>query len=303
MSQKPPTLLLGSNTGSPNGSSSTEVLGRLIRVSMIGLRISQLSPNVLPYFPAPWLCYGQRLLLSICDSILHRYPKLLSSMDHASFPPEILKQDKGPQLVVITWVFASLAFVVVSIKTWTRFRILHQSGLEDLFVFLAWVSIDARRRSEKGSSSDCPKVLSLVFGAILTASVQAGLGKHTFAIELDAVVKTIKLYSISMPFGILSVSLPTISLAIILDNITAPTRRRRWLLFSLPALNVIIKITNVILIFTTCPPARTLQDLEPLSRCFSGHVVIDYIYFTTCTSISYSLMYSLLQDTGRLIHF
>lgn len=51
----------------------------------------------------------------------------------------MLDEDRGPQLVIIIWIFAFLASAVLCIKVWTRFKILHQSGIEDIFVFLAWV--------------------------------------------------------------------------------------------------------------------------------------------------------------------
>lgn len=67
---------------------------------------------------------------------------LLAGMDPATISPTLLKQDKGPLLVIIIWFFASLALVVVSIKVWTRLKVLRKPGLEDLFVLLAWVSVE-----------------------------------------------------------------------------------------------------------------------------------------------------------------
>ncbi|KAL8898810.1 MAG: hypothetical protein Q9207_006523 [Kuettlingeria erythrocarpa] len=181
-------------------------------------------------------------------------------MGSASMAPAKDNQDIGPQLVIIVWVFASLSLVVVSIKTWTRFRILHKSGLEDLFIFLGWV-------------------LSLVYAAVLTASVRAGLGEHPYALEVEALVRTVRLYAIAIPFGNLSVSLPTISLAIILDDITVPTDRQRWLLFGVPCFTALVKVVDVILICTTCAPLSKPENLQPDTKCFSGNVVINFVYF------------------------
>ena len=62
-------------------------------------------------------------------------------MDPSVLPPDYLKQDRGPLLLRVIWIFASLAFTVVCCKTWTRFKVLHKSGLEDVFVLLGWVSL------------------------------------------------------------------------------------------------------------------------------------------------------------------
>lgn len=61
-------------------------------------------------------------------------------MDVSYFPPEFSKQDRGPSLVIVIWVFAALSLSVVSIKVWTRMKILHRSGIEDLFIFSGWAS-------------------------------------------------------------------------------------------------------------------------------------------------------------------
>ena len=64
---------------------------------------------------------------------------LLIRMDPSKVSPDILQQDKGPLLVITIWVFGSLALIVVCLNFWTRLKVLHQSGLEDIFVLLAWV--------------------------------------------------------------------------------------------------------------------------------------------------------------------
>ncbi|KAI4087642.1 MAG: hypothetical protein LQ344_006640 [Seirophora lacunosa] len=97
----------------------------------------------------------------------------------------MLDEDRGPQLVIIIWIFAFLASAVLCIKVWTRFKILHQSGIEDIFVFLAWV-------------------LSIIYSALLTASVHWGLGKHPVAISPADLSHAIELYTVSVPFGVLS---------------------------------------------------------------------------------------------------
>ncbi|KAL9027649.1 MAG: hypothetical protein Q9180_007296, partial [Flavoplaca navasiana] len=92
----------------------------------------------------------------------------------SSIPPEVYKQDRGPGLVIIIWVFASLALATVTIRIWTRFKLLHRSGPEDLLIFSALIG-------------------SLIWGAILTASVRQGLGKHAYALDPSRVSMALKL--------------------------------------------------------------------------------------------------------------
>ncbi|KAL8699741.1 MAG: hypothetical protein Q9201_005824 [Fulgogasparrea decipioides] len=153
-------------------------------------------------------------------------------------------------LLIIIWVFASLALALIGIKVWTRFRILHQSGLEDLFIFSGWV-------------------LSIIFGAILTACVHLGLGKHPFAIDPKVIPRVLKLYLISVPFAIFTLSLPPIAVAILLKHLLPPTRHQLWILYGVPILQIVTAVMDVILIFVQCSPTSTLWDPKPGYTAFT----------------------------------
>lgn len=75
----------------------------------------------------------------------------MSSPHLTSIPPEVFKQDRGPSLVIVIWVFAFLTLATVSIKVWTRCKILHRSGIEDLLMFLAWVSLSVEKHPGKSA--------------------------------------------------------------------------------------------------------------------------------------------------------
>ncbi|KAL8799716.1 MAG: hypothetical protein Q9182_005694 [Xanthomendoza sp. 2 TL-2023] len=102
----------------------------------------------------------------------------MNTPDLASIPPEIFKQDRGPRLVIVIWVFALLTLATVGAKVWTRCKILRRSGIEDVLMFLAWL-------------------LSVIYGALLTASVKLGLGKHPYAIDPTKISQTLELYTVA----------------------------------------------------------------------------------------------------------
>ncbi|KAL8871812.1 MAG: hypothetical protein Q9174_002436 [Haloplaca sp. 1 TL-2023] len=155
-------------------------------------------------------------------------------MDYsAQIPPEIYQQDRGPKLVVVIWVFATFSLILIAIKVWTRFKITHQSGLEDLFIFSGWV-------------------LSTVFGGILTAAVHLGLGKHPFAIDPAVYPRIIRLHAISAPFGVLNLALPPVAIAILLNQLLDPTPRLKWILYGIPISQMITSSAAAILVFAGC---------------------------------------------------
>ncbi|KAL8842255.1 MAG: hypothetical protein Q9170_000581 [Blastenia crenularia] len=146
-------------------------------------------------------------------------------METTPIPPELRNQDRGPGLIIVVWVFAFLALILVSVKIWTRLKILHQSGLEDAFIFLAWVGIG----------------IGEVAAVELSASVHYGFGKHPVATDPKALLYGLYLYKIGISFSSLSRTLPKLSLAILLHKITAPEKFQAWLLYSVPVLHVITK--------------------------------------------------------------
>lgn len=73
----------------------------------------------------------------------------MNSPNLSSIPPEVYKQDRGPRLVIVIWVFAALALATVSIRLWARCNILHRLGLEDFLMFFAWVSMPNLQHSSQ----------------------------------------------------------------------------------------------------------------------------------------------------------
>lgn len=51
-----------------------------------------------------------------------------------------LTETRGPELLVVTWIFTALTIIIVSLKLYTRTSILHALGIDDFFIFLSAVS-------------------------------------------------------------------------------------------------------------------------------------------------------------------
>ncbi|KAL8855314.1 MAG: hypothetical protein Q9178_008028 [Gyalolechia marmorata] len=184
----------------------------------------------------------------------------MNSLNSAPIRPDVIRQDKGPRLVAVIWVFASLALLTVSIRTWTRFRILHRSGIEDFMILFAWV-------------------LSLIYGALLTASVHLGLGKHAFAIDPSKITYAIKLYTIAVPFGIVLLALPTLAIAIVLNGLIAPSKWHTCILYFFPVLQFVMGVTGIVMLMTQCTPTSALWNPQPGAKCRDKSINMNYFYF------------------------
>ncbi|KAL8883757.1 MAG: hypothetical protein Q9192_007013 [Flavoplaca navasiana] len=178
----------------------------------------------------------------------------------SSIPPDVYEQDRGPGLVIIIWVFASLSLATVTIRLWTRFNFLRRSGPEDFLILSAMVSTMSQQLQP---NSDLDQVNSLIWGAILTASVRQGLGKHAYALAPSRVSMALKLYAISVPFGLTTLGLPTVALAIVLNNLIASTKRHTCIIFVLPILRLVLAFIEIVLLFTSCKPVSTLWNPQP----------------------------------------
>ena len=55
-------------------------------------------------------------------------------------PPVGGDHNRGPELIAVTWVFTALAAFVVSLRLFTRVKILKETGLDDIFTVLSLVS-------------------------------------------------------------------------------------------------------------------------------------------------------------------
>lgn len=127
--------------------------------------------------------------------------------------------------------------------------------------------------------SDPQQLISLIYGALLTASVRLGLGKHPYAIDPSKMSQMLKLYTMATPFGILVLALPTLAIAIVLADLIGSTRRHTWILYLFPVLQILIGIIGIILLFTQCKPASTLWRAQPGPRCLDPSRMTGYVYF------------------------
>ncbi|KAL8805241.1 MAG: hypothetical protein Q9200_005513 [Gallowayella weberi] len=105
-----------------------------------------------------------------------------------------------------------------------------------------------------------------------------GLGKHPYAIDPTKISQTLKLYTVAVPFGLMVPSLSTLAIAICLNNLIAPTKRQRCILYIFPYLQMVIAIVGIILIFTQCKPRSTLWKPQKGARCLDKSVLLGWVY-------------------------
>ncbi|KAL8787226.1 MAG: hypothetical protein Q9213_002337 [Squamulea squamosa] len=123
------------------------------------------------------------------------------------------------------------------------------------------------------------QILSLIYGALLTASVRSGLGKHRAAIDPSKVSDTLKLYTLAIPFGVIVLALSTLAIAIVLNGLIAPTKRHSCILFFPPILQIVLGTVGITMVFSQCKPTSTLWNSQLGAKCWDKSLILGYVYF------------------------
>ena len=196
-------------------------------------------------------------------------------------PPAGGDQNRGPELVAVTWVFTALASFVVIVRLFTRVKILKETGLDDIFTSLSLVgpALNDIFQWAIPSHVDRLQILILVCTAVITASVGAGMGRHGYDLSSDQKTRATKLNYIATPFSIMAYTLPNLSVAIFLQRILRLPRLQKWLLYSVPIAQCMIAGVCCILLFAQCTPSRFLWNPATPAKCLPATVLTRYSYF------------------------
>ncbi|KAK9788262.1 putative Integral membrane protein [Seiridium cardinale] len=200
--------------------------------------------------------------------------------------------DRGPELLAITWVFTGLAIIVVALKLFTRQRFLQGLGWDDFFIFLSLVG---RTGNGTDLSLTSFQILIVICTSLFTYDVYPlGMGKHTAELGIQRTSEVVKIFLIASPFGVMAYSFPNISVAILLQRLLAPNKLRKYLLYLLVCSQVVIAAVSCILLLVQCRPTDYLWNHTIQATCFPAKTVSKYSYlvgsFTTFTDVILGIM-------------
>ncbi|KAL8939343.1 MAG: hypothetical protein Q9216_003407 [Gyalolechia sp. 2 TL-2023] len=175
-------------------------------------------------------------------------------------PPANGRHSTGPGMLAIAWIFTGVSAVVVSLKIWTRVKIIGHTGLDDFFTVLALVFL-------------------LAFASVITVSVSKGLGQHIYYLTPAALEASVKLAIISNPLVFMAGAWPNLSVAISLNRILVPRQWQLILLYGIPTLQCIVALICSIITYIQCVPLEGLWDPRVSQKCLPAEVVVGLLYF------------------------
>ena len=117
----------------------------------------------------------------------------------------------------------------------------------------------------------------------MTVSEHYGLGQHFNALSPENQVNAMKYDFYLQPFSIMSPAVGRISYALLLMQIVPQyQKRRRWLLATIVALQLVVNILCFVFIVAQCNPTAAFYDPSVPGTCWSKLFQQYYGYFQGC---------------------
>ncbi|KAI1138228.1 hypothetical protein F5Y05DRAFT_385542 [Hypoxylon sp. FL0543] len=161
----------------------------------------------------------------------------------------------GPTVVVVSWVFAALAMLVVFGRFYVRLRIVRKFTVDDYIVAITLV-------------------LALGNSVLLTISSVWGLGQHVdvLAPQPGRVMYTIKWVYLCEFFCILSSGFGRISYAFLLLGLAPPTKLQQRFLWAIIYTQFMVDVGVIIISFVQCRPIYGYWDPRAGADCWPPYV-------------------------------
>ena len=171
---------------------------------------------------------------------------------HPTGPPPPNIDAAVPGVLIATWIFFTLAFLVVSVRVYTRFCVKNGArGWDDVCMVMAMI-------------------LGFVWAIITTYQVHLGYGKHAFYIPIDNAKKLGALNIVVTDVNALILFFIRTSICIFLFRMTKGTNNAKQWAMSIwiaLALNTIAVGAIIILYSILCIPLDALWDLSIQGNC------------------------------------
>ncbi|KAF4973275.1 hypothetical protein FZEAL_9374 [Fusarium zealandicum] len=172
---------------------------------------------------------------------------------------DIPTDSKQTQLSLVAWIFTGVAIFTVATKLITTTFVFRRPGWDDLMILLSLIG-------------------SVVASALVQASVDLGLGRHTVAVASEPggherMVLTKKIQVIAYPFNIVAYSLPNVAILILIERLAGRTETiSRLFLRGIVTVQLILASVSIIIIFVQCQPTKYLWDQSIDGTCWGPNV-------------------------------
>ncbi|KAI1417112.1 hypothetical protein F5Y13DRAFT_204453 [Hypoxylon sp. FL1857] len=188
--------------------------------------------------------------------------------------------DLGPAVLGVAWTFASVSILIVSLRFYVRLSIVRKLTLDDYVIIVTLI-------------------FSLGNSIILTVSTSWGLGRHieSLASEPLSIMYTVKWVYFCELFAIMSPGFGRISFAILLLNLSPPSKARRRFLWAIIWIQFIVDVGTVIIIYAQCQPIEGYWNKSIEARCLSLNAQVYAGYLQSAVGSLVDLILAIFPST------
>lgn len=186
-------------------------------------------------------------------------------------------QNRASSVLAIYWVPYPILVILIAARIFVRVKI-QSLGLDDFFMFLAWVSVFNKHTSLKMLTAF--KITISVSDSLTSYYLIRGGGRHLFYLNPDQITIILKYSFLSSAIGFPSAVFGKSSVAIFLLRIIGPvgTWRRRFIYGNF-VLYWATSVALVILGIVRCSPVSSLWEPVPGSKCLNPNVLASLSIF------------------------
>jgi hypothetical protein len=183
---------------------------------------------------------------------------------------KIAAENKGPVLLTIAWVFATIAIVVVASRLYVRLRLINRFRVDDWLITATFVS--SPTNNPNGMLLTSYQALAICNSIFCTIAVHWGLGRHIQTLLPDQIRFSIKYIYLCELFSIGAPCLGRISYALLLLQILPPTKWPRRVLWAVICLQSVTDVGTIIISFSQCQPIYEFWGTNPKEHCWDPRV-------------------------------
>ena len=185
-------------------------------------------------------------------------------------------QNRASSILVVYWVLYPILVILVAARMFVRVKIQHL-GLDDWFMFLAWVRVIEYTSSNVLTIS---KILMSVSISLTSYHLIHGGARHVFYLTPGQIMLVLKYGFISQFFILTGVVLAKSSVALLLVRIIDPVITwRKHFIYGNFLLYWATTVVIIVVVSVRCSPTRAIWEPVPGSTCRSPNVLVILLIF------------------------
>lgn len=183
----------------------------------------------------------------------------------------------GPTYLAISWTTVSLAAVLVALRVFVRCK-MHANGWDDLFIYLAWVSILHHLSTPETKLRTITEIIEqpiCLCGSIIdTLQVRHGFGRHVEYIR-PTLIKAEMYCMLAEMLGVIATLLIKISVCLFVRRLIRGTYPKlHVVLWGMIVIQIGVAFVTCVLFGTACRPFKKFWDPSHPGVCLAPDALL-----------------------------